>query len=690
MSQSEFNIKETLEAEPQIIPDKEESIKPAPKISQSINAPKYPKFPQFEFWLATYQAKYRLEQRPFPDILAERAAIDLKNEFETFENETQRAEKRAIDEAEALEAVHCIIEDRIGYNSALFEFLKVEPIESIQKYCHESFKMPYSSIKASGEALRVHLYSATLEDINLYKLMQYFMKNSLDNEYLCEFIYDTVLNRLITERSDTSVNKTKDNPELEDYHLKKITKLLKPFLNSGHEEFEKRFDFHQKLKQDPASASTKLVKYSKELIQILSNLNALRKKHCTSLTRDFQNYVENELVQAEKGLKDLLQQAETLPDLVCRIILNAEAQGMYQPTIDNPNGLEIPQQFKITKYCREIFYALNIMQNWLNDIDKKLREAINASLEWESAVKKVRGKPIIPLSLDIPNFGGLRMMLPIPPEVLAILENQARNAEASEQISGQKRKETPEQGIIKLKDEKRQAVQQDFRGDKFLPQPDEEEQKALAEAAARLLEFKLKKEDELLKFQASVLEKRELKALQLQQRFELLRAALSEDETDIGIGDKTQELRDHEIEQLTFLMGKQRNLPELILNWFTGGDIKFSVFENMIKALSKGMVDFKPLDFHGSSHFSAYVPNTHKAWQKAVQSDLEQPYKMLFKQMTTVNSWKIHGGAHSDDILSVKARERCLKGLIRAGVTPERLKLARAKALDQKSVRKFA
>ena len=664
MSQSELNIKNLLKtpelSEPKIIHDRDEYISASDVLLKQ--SPRYPKFPHFESWLATYQSKYRFERRPFPDLMAERAALVLKTEFETHQNEIQHAEKRAREEAEVIEAVHRIIQDRIGFNSALLEFLKVESLENIQKYCNESLKMAYSSLKPMGDTLRVHLYSAAIEDLNLYKLLQYFVKTSLDNAYLFEFIYDNAINRCLTERANTSVNKAKDNPELEEYHLKKIAKLLKPFLHPGHEEFEKRFELHLNGKHDSVTASKKLVKYSKEMMQIIEKLNLRRKLHEKSLTKDFQISLERDLVQAEAGLKELLQNSITLPTVVEKVISLAKSQGEYQPTPENPSGLEIPQIFKVTKYCREIFHALNFLHNWLNTIDKILEEAIAAAREWELAIQKVRGKPIIPLSLDIPNFGGLRMMIPIPPEVLEILNKKANEVQASEHTeSSEKDSEISDQAIIKLKDDSQDRTH--------------------VEAAAKLLEFKLKKEDELIRYQASVLEKRELKAYELQQRAKLLKDALIEEVFEEDF-EEVKELQEYEALQLNYLMEQQKNLSELISDWFNGGAIKFSVFENMIKQISKGIIEFKPLEFQGSSHFSAYLPNSHKVWHL--------PSKLLFKQMSTVNSWKNHGAAHNSGVLSDIAAKRCLKGLIRAGITPERLKLATEKASKFKTVKKFA
>lgn len=93
---------------------------------------------------------------------------------------------------------------------------------------------------------------------------------------------------------------------------------------------------------------------------------------------------------------------------------------------------------------------------------------------------------------------------------------------------------------------------------------------------------------------------------------------------------------------------------------------------------------FQLVKFPGSSHFRAYIPNTHKDWKKAmfnraeIDSELHtfNHFELTPRQMSTLNCWDHCHELHNSGPLAIKAIKRAREAWLRSGITPERIQKA--------------
>ncbi len=100
-----------------------------------------------------------------------------------------------------------------------------------------------------------------------------------------------------------------------------------------------------------------------------------------------------------------------------------------------------------------------------------------------------------------------------------------------------------------------------------------------------------------------------------------------------------------------------------------GTKCKLKDIHNLVNAmLSDSKMTFKKIEYYDSS-FTAFVPNSKKLWDKNGDNN----YVFNRKGMSTINSREDRSQTHRKGMLTSFAQDRCVQGLTRAGITPQRM-----------------
>lgn len=466
-------------------------------------------------------------------------------------------------------------------------------------------------LQKSG-AVAKGLIIGAARDIEAYQRLKEYVETDVSNPLLLECLYDQILILFRQEQKETLAAQ-RDNPAFEFMSQKAMMEILKPFLSPLHASYEAYM-----LKENPSWN------------YFFERLDSFYKKTKTKLTHALNTYIllqdsPGELTDMSNDIDSyatnkLTQISKNINErhASCIIEINnsTKATSPFEPA---PIGFQ--KTFEYNKFFKETFYELHSLSELLDKCQSGLDELVQAKHKIKT--KKQKKTNAVPMgnNLELPNEAPV-----VIPEAVLLEQNIANNeADSKKQV---------------------------------------------------FLEFLAQKQEELRLYKERVEAARQAKFDVTAERARLLREASNEPEVE------TKELQEHEVLQLCYVaknLKHHRNTLEAI---FQGTPVGFDDLNHMILALSpKTLIDpaqyqaFSLIDFHGSSHFAASIPNTHKIWAKVRNNDAD-PYYIEPSKMSTINSWRPHGTAHNKEILSHRAAKKCVMGLTLAGITPERIEEA--------------
>lgn len=573
-------------------------------------------------------------------------------------------------QANALRSVILLAQERIDFIESNLEIIRTEPRHEVIAYIKREF----------GIAISIENHDDLIKKITVlfemgltcYNKIKAFIKKDENLDIHLDFVYDLFkrLNSSLTKGVFPSIiQKEKQQTDM-------ILRLLKPYLSTSYSSFNRTFIDREGITRNNAEVEFKRI-LDKEIAFMFECKNAF-------LTRYKGEYIKYYLEEEQILLDEYLKAMQDVIDLFMR-----DKKLNHEMNFNEDSS-------KIDEYnARFIYKIVHYLMYFLNAIEKSMIVQKEKYLkEQQAKVKKEKGTDTNGDAKD--SKDNVAATLPATTASAVCLKKGTIGEGVS--VEGTETAGDIEEGCTALQ---KQTVKQ-----QPLPDPD-------------LEAFKQKKLDDLRAWKTECQQAMELKQAALLEAIKELKEDLFDDQE---IEDKekkeSDELQEFEAIQLLHVHQKIKDHYTTLQDLFDGKNVNFKDLESLVLSVSKDLikpekfVGFNLIKFPGSSHFRAYIPNTHKDWKKAMltlnrreqgggreqggvaqelRQELRQGLKqelrpgyvqqedptLLFKltprQMSTINGWDHSREMHSGGALSLKAIKRIREGWIKAGITPDRI-----------------
>jgi len=638
-----------------------------------------------EQWKRFYLQRqpYQGQDPTFPTFLEDTAEDYAKGLEQDLLEIPQAGRKLAEEQAKVLAEILKICEERIAFNEIMRSVMKNESIEQVREYLKGLgiFSIEGKRIQfVSKEEILLHFEPLIQEDINSYSDIKKFLCLNTQEPLLLDVIFDTVIAVFEKEQRNTSAQ-DKSNPAFEYMHVAKMKALLGPFLSKRY--FALR-DF-----QDPHLTTEPMFKGVQKYIEDeLGRVQLFQEKVNAN----------SEILKEEVGIPSYISLQAALSKMVADLdyCLNAVAEVLQMCA-------EERQQMKAEG--KELILATPRESNYTRKLEAAKRSPLKQQVLKQqfshTGTCEIAGvMPENPFDINPDNAAGLIYDLGlvhkgpfycaydinievknIEAQINKILKDaETKKKEQAKIAKKAKAAKKQEDSIDKSSDDKvavnkeKQLAHTDSQLQKQL----EQERKVAEEQAKSVAAYQANKAKELKARKEEVERAREKLEIINQHRTDCLEQDLSQEILEargVCVNDRESELQTFEVEQLNSILGQVHGLFEMVHNWFTNKEIKYSDLKTVVEHLSTHLID--PEKHQGFSlvkdgaHFTMHVPNTRKAWARSGEGFIVTP-----RQMTTLNGWRINreeGKKHNAVKLSPWAVERIQEGLTRAGITPNRL-----------------
>lgn len=577
------------------------SFEPLFKMYKKIYSKEY--FEKHQGQVITKQANEEIESQ----------ARNLANEYlQDLEKEAQisnKIQKTACENADVLQTVLRLLNERHEFNETNQDILKNQPRNISIDYLLETFNIKLK-IEEADETIWNFLGPGLTTCVYYYTYLRICCQQPLllDNEILNDHFYD-VLKKL---KHDLKRHYKTPFTAIEVEHIQIMLNLLKPYLSNSYSEFYLKFVDREQV------GGTKEIDY----IGILDAELKMFKDQQTKLLKkidEFKGYGFS--AEYQNQYDEIAKFAREINLVVGDDLRKIKLDRIGNVKIWNP-------QFMLV---RTIFKTMSEQLKLLN----KINSVLEMTVEYCEKKKKQYMK------LGLKNLS------------ILLIFTQKNSPIPLEQISPQDKKE-----------------------DKSSKERLQTQEKELEEQASKDLQaFKRIQEERLMAWREEYMQERALKEAIQQAREE----ELSIVKNQCKAHSIEQTLEAFEISQLICIHENIKNYIDILENLFAAKELTFKNLEKLIKATSKHLIvpekfkDFNLIKFTGSSHFSAYIPNTHIKWSTQASENL---YRLTPKQMSTLNSWDHSVESHNGGSMSMLAIKQARKGWIRSGITPERIKRA--------------
>lgn len=602
---------------------------------------------------------------------ATRAVAELQAELAPLWTEIQQEGKeqhelkrKAESQADAIRQLIRIADERISFNEELVHYInsaKTEKeINEVREFLHKELKFKTSSIEDFLMQKRDYLEKIEAADLFVWKELKKILMLNIKDPDLFDHIFVAICANAEVLAGSKSAQKS--DPNHEAYHFERMKKILKKFLSSDHFEFHRMYmdnerrDKHtrqvwlditkrhmifcrDRIKKFKAglsevdraifmSSDGEIFRFINEIEKQLDGIDlSEEKKKAIEVSKDAKNNVLAPSAVGQKGdLKSASDSSQhSKPKTVSSEPVKKKTVSTTPEMLYAHQLYGVEENFELIQQFRTAFFVLQKVLKDLNFIEKNFeiyRKEFNKT--------NVRICSVV-LNIAVPE--------------LPVASNEG------EMVSDKSQETTFELT--------------------------EEEKHASEKQALEIKKFKEAQMERLKEWQKKCRwEKEQAEHLLEQRNLDLDQDPIEENE--IVIEENNTELKPFEVAQLDYIVRKMdKNHLSTFEAIFAGEYVQINALENLLKAVSKGLMgDFSCFKFNGSSHFTAYIPNTRKKWEE-VRDQNKEPYVITTqKEMSTIKGWSHSRESHNHGELQPRVVKKCVAGFTRAGITPERIKRA--------------
>lgn len=574
-------------------------------------------------------------------------AKDLKEELKTAIESERIAELQA----DALRQLIRIANERIDLNEELIAYINgaksKQELQEVIKYLHKNYKRAIVSTEEFLLLKRDEFVGATESDLFFWKALKGNLTADIEAPLLFDHFYDIICANMEVLGGDKP--QQKNDPQFEAYHIEKMKKIIKPFLSPYYSDFHNVF-IDSEGKNKHLEMTWK--KHIEEKMLFCRERLRHFKEQLTEKDKIIFMSIDNPMFSLVTDMEKIINDAELLPSQIEKRAKNQNSQVNTVVDAEKKSYTETSHQGLGSALAKAILKGQPVFAQQLYGVEKNFEIG-----NWHRVIFYEMQKFLKALHFIERDFDLYRK------------EFNEQSRTVIFELSLETRGSEP------LPDLKEETLTSEIQTEAAVVVLTEQEKKALVEQNEKIKRFKELQLARLNQWQ----KERQQETAQLVDAAEGRSLDIEQDPFDEEIEIKeTTELKNFEIAQLIYIAQKIKSNFHVLQAIFAGKPIKANQLENLIKAASKGLKqDFSFFHFNGSSHFSAYIPNTHKQWQRVVKADDQEPYVLTAqKEMSTINGWLHSRESHNSGDLQPRVIKRCMEAFKRAGITPSRINIA--------------